>query len=115
MYKLNKEYIIRLADGAAIPQDVGNSDYVAYLAWISAGNTPEPEFSLEELALTLSVTARLSRDAELARADIQLLKVQDGVTGIGTQKAWREYRNALREWPSTENFPEVMPVAPDAK
>lgn len=63
----------------------------------------------------LARDGRTWRDSELARADIQLLKVQDGATGIGTQKAWREYRNALRGWPETENFPEVMPVAPDAK
>ena len=54
------------------------------------------------------------RNAELSRADIQLLKVQDGTTGLGTQKAWREYRVALREWPSTDSFPAVRPVAPDA-
>lgn len=54
------------------------------------------------------------RNAELARADIQLLKVQDGMTGLGTQKAWREYRIALREWPSTDLFPNERPVAPDA-
>lgn len=55
------------------------------------------------------------RNAELARADIQLLKVEDGAKGIGTQKAWREYRNALRDYPTSEGFPTVRPVAPDAK
>lgn len=54
------------------------------------------------------------RNVELSRADIQLLKVQDGVTGIGTQKAWREYRIALRDWPASELFPNERPVAPDA-
>lgn len=59
--------------------------------------------------------ARALRDAELARADIQLLKVQDGAAKLGTQKAWREYRIALRDWPDTDSFPDVMPTAPDAK
>lgn len=59
--------------------------------------------------------ARDWRDGELARADIQLLKVEDGMTGLGTQKAWRAYRMALREWPSTDAFPDTRPVAPDFK
>lgn len=32
----------RLTDGAFIPADPDNSDYTAYLAWLGAGNKPEP-------------------------------------------------------------------------
>ena len=34
--------ILRLADNAFIPPDAANTDYQAYLAWLEAGNTPEP-------------------------------------------------------------------------
>jgi hypothetical protein len=34
--------ILRLADNAWIPQDEANTDYAAYLAWLEAGNTPDP-------------------------------------------------------------------------
>jgi hypothetical protein len=34
--------ILRLADNAFIPPDPANTDYQAYLAWLGAGNTPEP-------------------------------------------------------------------------
>jgi hypothetical protein len=34
--------ILRLADNAFIPQDEANTDFVAYKAWLSEGNTPEP-------------------------------------------------------------------------
>ena len=34
--------IIRIADNAWIPGDTANNDYVDYLAWLAAGNTPLP-------------------------------------------------------------------------
>ena len=43
MYKLtNSTSITRIADGASIPADPRNTDYAAYLQWLSEGNTPEP-------------------------------------------------------------------------
>ena len=58
---------------------------------------------------------RVWRNGELARADIELNKVQDGV-GHGTVTAWREYRCALRDWPENPSFPNVdqLPTAPDS-
>jgi hypothetical protein len=32
----------RLVDNAFIPFDESNTDYQAYLKWLSEGNTPEP-------------------------------------------------------------------------
>ena len=50
MYKLQRPMfegtpsrgVIRLEDGAAIPFDPDNTDYQAYLKWVSEGNTPLP-------------------------------------------------------------------------
>jgi hypothetical protein len=43
MYQLTTSTsIIRLSDGATVPNDPGNRDYREYLDWLEAGNTPEP-------------------------------------------------------------------------
>lgn len=34
--------ILRTSDGAFIPPDPANVDYQTYLAWVAAGNTPDP-------------------------------------------------------------------------
>jgi len=34
--------VLRVADGGRIPADPANADYQRYLAWLAAGNTPDP-------------------------------------------------------------------------
>jgi hypothetical protein len=48
MYKLCSNFmgkpaqsVIRLSDGACIPFALDNTDYQAYLKWVTEGNTPE--------------------------------------------------------------------------
>jgi hypothetical protein len=55
MYQLtNSAHIMRLHDNARIPEDMANADYVAYVAWVEAGNEPlpayVPPFSLQKAA-----------------------------------------------------------------
>ena len=49
MYKLNKSTldgqtvsITKMLDGSCIPLDPDNTDYQAYLKWLSEGNEPLP-------------------------------------------------------------------------
>lgn len=58
--------------------------------------------------------ARVWRNGELDRADVIINKIEDFEIE-GDSKAWRMYRTTLRNWPATEDFPTVKPVAPDAQ
>ena len=40
--EISNEFIMRILDGACIPFDPANTDYQAYLKWVSEGNTPLP-------------------------------------------------------------------------
>ena len=42
MYKLTSNSSLIIVDNAIIPADPANTDYAAYLVWLSEGNTPEP-------------------------------------------------------------------------
>lgn len=46
MYQLMKnelgDFVKRFDDNACIPFDPGNTDYQAYLKWLSEGNVPTP-------------------------------------------------------------------------
>ena len=39
---INTKQIQRIEDSAIIPFDPANTDYQAYLKWVSEGNTPLP-------------------------------------------------------------------------
>ena len=80
MYQqLTPTLIKRLADGAVIPADPANTDYAAYLAWLSEGNTPEPADAplpptpLQEISAIEAanpITHRMLRELTLSVAGI---------------------------------------------
>ena len=97
MYKLiGTKSVKRLADGAYIPFADGNRDYEEYKNWLSEGNTPEPEFTEEELAQQELEAKIAEAKAEIAR-QLETLTVTtaNGNTFDADNQARLDMQNAI--------------------
>ena len=65
-YKLTFFGTIKRNDGAFIPKDLGNNDYLAYLKWVEEGNTPEPAETREEAITRVAGRVKAERDRRKA-------------------------------------------------
>lgn len=87
----------------SVPKADGNSEYELIKQWLSEGNTPEPEFTEEELLIQKQIKFRVERDLLLSKVDIAINKAED--LGQDT-KDLRVYRQALRDATITWVMPE---------
>mgnify|MGYP000918086386 CR=1 FL=1 len=104
MYKLiGINSVKRLADGACIPFADGNIDYEEYKLWLEKGNTPEPEFTEEELRTKFENEFRQNRDSLLSTVVDHYQKplVWESLTTEQQDKV-RAYRQSLLD--STTNW-----------
>lgn len=71
-YKLNKDGGVVRTDGAYIPEDVANRDYLLYLQWLDAGNMPESadQAPPREIRLSPSQQIILADGADIATVTI---------------------------------------------
>lgn len=67
-YKTINDGVKDTETGACIPCASGNRHWREYLAWVAEGNTPDPEFTAEELA------------AKIVQGEIEVLEA--GLKGI---------------------------------
>jgi len=107
--------IIRSSDGAFIPADSGNADYMAYMEWTKEGNQASP---YQPPSITLEVL-KTQAQAELDKSDLTMHRVAEGVAlGKTTWQAadvvsWVNYRIALRNLISSNSYsPLTLPIKP---
>lgn len=96
--------ICYLVDGVkSVPNCIDNRDYQEVLQWISEGNTPEPEFTDEELRTKFENGFRQNRDSLLSTVIDHYQKplVWESLT-VEQQDKVRVYRQALLD--STTNW-----------
>lgn len=65
MYKLAESGVIRLSDGAFIPEDLANKDWQEYQEWLAQGNKPQPQFTTAELKEQLRAKMLALRSARI--------------------------------------------------
>lgn len=92
-YLLNNEMFV--------PKANGNREYEAIKQWLK-DNTPEPEFTAEELLTQKQNEFRAERNNLLAEADIEINKLVD--LGLDATE-WRVYRQELRDSTLTWGLP----------
>lgn len=92
-YKLNgpdeTNGVTRNADGASIPNDPENRDWVEYEAWKAAApgvNIPDPQYTPEEQAEIDRLEAIAAKFEELTGFDRQLLKLIVVMYQVGNAK-----------------------------
>lgn len=79
MYRRNATGLVRLSDGACIPQDVSNADYAVYLEWFAAGGVPEPAVVPDPAELARSALSALELASLMNRGmrELCLVVMQD--------------------------------------
>lgn len=93
-----------------VPVAEGNRHYQEIKAWIAEGNTPEAEFTEEELATKALESFKTEVKAALDATTTTVLRCYQA--GISFPTEWKEYVDALR---TLLNATEVttLPTRPD--
>ena len=103
-YKIKSDGgIIRASDGANIPPDLNNKDYIAFKTWESQGNTPETENFIDCREIDDALNF-------LRASDIVILRCIESGTEIPQE--WKSYREKLRDIVSGRTE-DLIPLRPD--
>lgn len=99
-YKITGTGVKDTETEAFIPNDQGNRHWIEYEVWLSEGNTPDPEFTAQELENQVWDALRGERDYLLSKTDFMMSFdfYNDKMTGQ-EQIDVKAYRESLRDLP----------------
>lgn len=105
-YKISGNGVQDTETTAYIPNDQGNRHWIEYEVWLSEGNTPDPEFTAQELENQVWDALRGERDYLLSRTDFMMSFdfYNDKMTGQ-EQIDVKAYRESLRDLPENTTDP----------
>jgi hypothetical protein len=99
MYALTATEMIRRDDGTFIPPDPRNTDYAAYLAWLAAGNTPDP-YVAPPPPIPYSVTPFQAKAALFAAGLLPAVEAAIAAASPIAQLAWSDATAFTRDSPT---------------
>ena len=99
-----KKYVIKDSDGNIVNTIIASLDYVTskYKYFEEAKPSMVPQLKMQ---LRNEADARRWRDSELKNTDWAV-----SATDHPDHSLYMTYRQALRDWPSTDDFPDVRPT-----
>jgi hypothetical protein len=112
MYQLTQTSgVKRLSDGAFIPADNGNRDWIAYQAWLAAGNVPSPAPAVQPAPIVVSAASL--RRALAAKG--WLIPVRAAVAGadVLTQELWTAANEIAFDDPMVAGVAAAIGKTPD--
>ena len=99
MYALTATSTILRNDGTFIPPDPRNSDYQIYLAWLAAGNTPDP-YIPPPPPIPFSVTPFQAKAAILQAGLLPAVEAALATASPIAQLAWSDATEFTRDSPT---------------
>lgn len=97
-------FIIKDSNGNEVNRIVADAAFVEAHYEFFEEERP-PEYTPEEITAALAAAGRVWRDSELRRTDSLVL-----LPDYPNSDALLAYRQALRDWPNTSDFPDTRPT-----
>lgn len=104
-YKIRGDGYFDTELGMFIPNDPQNRHYQMVQTWIGEGNTPDPEFTEQEITDNLWAEIRSVRDSLLKQTDFMVLSDVFSHYNTTEQGEITTYRQGLRNVPENTSDP----------
>lgn len=98
-YKISGDGVFDTEENMYIPNDEGNRHWIMYQTWVDDGNTPDPEYTAQEITDNAWADLRLERDRLLLATDFMMSTDYYANMTAQEQSDATQYRQDLRDLP----------------